>query len=134
MNSKTIQSHNLAESIHSLDTELSERFIGLDPNGYFIIRIDHSTNELIAEHFSNDIDDIGRSIDPITGKPIGCSDENLRSPIKIYKGKSAKELGIKLTEGSPPYPISKLDHALYIGRELQRAETCLLKGETYMQD
>ncbi|MEC9029342.1 MAG: DUF4346 domain-containing protein, partial [Cyanobacteriota bacterium] len=39
-----------------------------------------------------------------------------------------------LTEGQGPYPLSKLDHALYLGRELQRAESCLLSGTPYVQD
>ncbi|MCF8135408.1 MAG: DUF4346 domain-containing protein, partial [Synechococcus lacustris] len=30
--------------------------------------------------------------------------------------------------------ISKLDHALYLGRELQRAEACLENGNDYVQD
>ncbi|MFL0792348.1 MAG: DUF4346 domain-containing protein, partial [Prochlorococcus sp.] len=51
-----------------------------------------------------------------------------------FRGRSAKELGMQLTEGKGPYPISRLDHALYLGRELQKAETCLLTGETYLQD
>jgi dihydropteroate synthase len=31
-------------------------------------------------------------------------------------------------------PLSRLDHALYLGRELQKAELCLEQGIDYVQD
>ena len=43
-------------------------------------------------------------------------------------------MGIQLTEGDGPHPVSRLDHALYLGRELQKAEQCLRDGSTYVQD
>jgi dihydropteroate synthase len=52
----------------------------------------------------------------------------------VFRGRSAKELGIALSEGEGPWPISRLDHALYLGRELQRAERCLADGSKYIQD
>jgi dihydropteroate synthase len=52
----------------------------------------------------------------------------------VYRGKTAKQLGIELSEGDEPLPISRLDHALYLGRELQKAEQCLLEGRPYVQD
>jgi dihydropteroate synthase len=52
----------------------------------------------------------------------------------VYRGRSAKELGIALTEGDGPHPLSRLDHALYLGRELQKAEQCLAAGLPYVQD
>ena len=36
--------------------------------------------------------------------------------------------------GEGPSPLSRLDHALYLGRELQKAEWCLEQGLTYIQD
>ena len=39
-----------------------------------------------------------------------------------------------LTEGDGPLPLSRLDHALYLGRELQKAERCLDDGSDYIQD
>ena len=122
------------ELVRALDEQLSQRFIALDPKGYFIIKLDLSANELVVEHFSNNIDAEGRAIDPETGKPIECDALSPRSPLKIYRGSSAKEIGAKLTEGKGPHPLSKLDHALYLGRELQRAQECLLSGNTYIQD
>ncbi len=122
------------EQIHKLDEKLSQRFISLDPSGYFLIKLDASSKEILVEHYSNNIDDLGRAVDTETGQPIGCKDARERSPIKIYKGRSAKEIGIQLTEEENPPPISRLDHALYLGRELQKAEVCLLHRKPYFQD
>ena len=52
----------------------------------------------------------------------------------MFRGRSAKEIGIQLTEGEGPHPLSRLDHALYLGRELQKAEHCLRSGVDYVQD
>jgi len=120
--------------IRLVDEELSNRSISLDPKGYFLIRIDYESSELIVEHFLNNIDELGRATDPITGEPISCNQEKTRGPCKTFRGRTAKELGTKLTEGPLPYPLSKLDHALYLGRELQRAEGCLKDGLPYIQD
>ena len=41
---------------------------------------------------------------------------------------------IALAEGVGPHPLRRLDHALYLGRELQKAERCLIEGSDYVQD
>ena len=125
---------DLIHSIKVLDEKLSKRQIELDPKGYFIIRIEPKTKELILEHYLNDIDQKGRAIDPKSGEPIGCKTKSRNQPNNIYRGKSAKQLGIQISEGHGPFPISHLDHAIYIGRELQRAEQCLRTNEQYIQD
>ena len=125
---------DLIRSIKFLDDELSKRQIELDPKGYFLIKVESSTQELILEHYLNNIDKKGRAIDPESGEPIGCKERRSNQPSNIFRGKSAKEVGIQISEGQGPFPISCLDHAIYIGRELQRAETCLKKGEQYIQD
>ncbi|WP_269614563.1 DUF4346 domain-containing protein [Prochlorococcus marinus] len=133
MNNLELQ-EDLINSITLSDTKLSKRQIELDPKGYFLIKIEHKTNELILEHYLNDIDQKGRAIDPKSGEPIGCKTKNRNQPNNIYRGKSAKQLGIQISEGQGPFPISHLDHAIYIGRELQRAEQCLISGKQYIQD
>ena len=125
---------DLIQLIQLLDEKLSKRQIELDPKGYFLIKIEHLTNELILEHYLNNIDKQGRAVDPESGKLIGCKTKRLNQPSNIYRGKSAKEVGIKISEGNGQYPISRLDHAIYIGRELQRAEECLRTGKQYIQD
>lgn len=133
MNNLDLQ-EDLINSITLLDAKLSKRQIELDPKGYFLIKIEPKTNELILEHYLNDIDQKGRAIDPESGEPIGCKTKRRNQPSNIYRGKSAKQLGIQISEGHGPFPISHLDHAIYIGRELQRAEQCLISGKQYIQD
>ena len=117
-----------------LDDRLSQRFIDLDPAGYFLIKLDRQAGELIAEHYGNAIDERGLATDPATGEVISCRDAGPRTPQAVYRGRSAKELGILLTEGEGPHPLSRLDHALYLGRELQKAEAALDSGVDYVQD
>jgi len=118
----------------ALDEELSQRFIALDPAGYFLIRIEAEAGELVAEHYSNAINERGLATDPETGEVLACRGSGPRRPTATYRGRSAKELGIALTEGDGPHPISCLDHALYLGRELQKAQWCLEQGIPYVQD
>ena len=122
------------EQRRSLDERLSQRFIALDPAGYFLIKLDREAGELIAEHYSNAIDDRGLATDPETGEVISCKGAGPRAPVTIYRGRSAKELGMALTEGEGPHPLSCLDHALYLGRELQKAELALETSAPYIQD
>ena len=129
-----INNEGTFDQIDLLDAELSTRFIALDPRGYFIIKLDQSSKELVVEHYGNDIDQHGRAVDPETGEPLQCRGGQQRVPIKVYKGRTAKEVGIMLTEGAPPFPLSTFDHALYLGRELQKAEFCLRNKHHYIQD
>ena len=133
MNNLDLQ-EDLINSITLLDDKLSKRQIDLDPKGYFLIKIEPKTNELILEHYLNDIDQKGRAIDPESGEPIGCKTKSRNQPSNIYRAKSAKQLGIQISECHGPFPISRLDHAIYIGRELQKAERCLITGKQYIQD
>ena len=49
-----------------IDNNLSNRYIELDPNGYFIIKVDLEENKIILEHFLNNINDDGYALDPET--------------------------------------------------------------------
>ena len=124
----------MAEGTSSLDDQLSQRFIELDPSGYFLIKLDPEEGELVAEHYSNDVDERGRATDPKTGEVLACRGGGPRSPSTSFRGRTAKELGIALTEADGAPPLSRLDHALYLGRELQKAEACLKAGVPYTQD
>ncbi|MFN9990026.1 MAG: DUF4346 domain-containing protein [Cyanobacteriota bacterium] len=127
-------SNALSGDRKGLDDALSQRFIALDPAGYFLIKVDAQRQELVAEHYANTINDRGLATDPETGEVIRCQGAEPRKPLSIYRGRTAKELGILLTEGEGPFPITSLDHALYLGRELQKAEQCLNAGQVYIQD
>jgi len=118
----------------ALDEGLSQRPIDLDPAGYFLILVDLEAAELVAEHYGNGIDERGLATDPETGEVLSCRNAGPRTPVAVFRGRTAKELGIALTEGGGPHPLSRLDHALYLGRELQKAEAALLAGEPYVQD
>jgi len=115
------------------DNKLSKRDIVLDSSGYFIIKIDQINKKIVVEHYLNNIDEKGIALDPITNKPIQCDKQNKRQYNKIFEGNTAKEIGILITEKNTNL-LSKLDHALYLGRELQKAEECLLKDHEYIQD
>ena len=116
-----------------IDKKLSQRDIVLDSSGYFIIKIDQINKKIVVEHYLNNIDEKGIALDPITNKPIQCDKQNKRQYNKIFEGNTAKEIGILITEKNNNL-LSKLDHALYLGRELQKAEECLLKDHEYIQD
>ena len=124
---------NLKREIEITDKKLSQRDIILDPFGYFIIKINQINKKIVVEHYLNNIDENGIALDPITNKPIQCDNQNKRQYNKIFEGNTAKEIGILITEKNNNL-ISKLDHALYLGRELQKAEECLLKNDEYIQD
>ena len=116
-----------------IDSNLSNRYIDLDPYGYFIIKVDLKENKIILEHFLNNINDDGYALDPETNEQIKCDSQNKRVSNEIFKGISAKQLGILITEERNDL-ITRLDHALYLGRELQKAEECLYKRLPYIQD
>ena len=116
-----------------IDNNLSNRYIDLDPNGYFIIKVDLEEKKIILEHFLNNINDDGYALDPETNEPIKCDSQNKRVSNEVFKGISAKQLGIMITEERNDL-ITRLDHALYLGRELQKAEECLYKKLPYIQD
>ena len=116
-----------------IDTELSKRNINLDPNGYFLIKIDLINKKIVIEHYLNKINKKGLAIDPDTNMPITCREENIRQYNKIFIGDTAKEVAILISEKEKGL-ISKIDHALYLGRELQKAEECIKKNIQYVQD
>ncbi len=125
-------SKSLDEKI-KIDNNLSNRYIDLDPNGYFIIKVDLEENKIILEHFLNNINDEGYAIDPETNEPIKCDSKAKKVCNEVFKGVSAKQIGIMITEERNDL-VTKFDHALYLGRELQKAEECLYKKLTYIQD
>ena len=116
-----------------IDKNLSNRYIDLDPKGYFIIKVDLEKNKIVLEHFLNNINENGYAIDPETSEPIKCDSQAKRLSNEVFEGISAKQLGILITEERNDL-ISRLDHALYLGRELQKAEECLYKKLPYIQD
>ena len=128
-----MDSKNSFDEKTMIDNNLSNRYIDLDPNGYFIIKVDLEENKIILEHFLNNINDDWYALDPETNEPIKCDSQNKRVSNEVFKGISAKQLGIFITEERNDL-ITRFDHALYLGRELQKAEECLYKKLPYIQD
>ncbi|KAG2437230.1 hypothetical protein HXX76_005893 [Chlamydomonas incerta] len=140
--------------LRALDDKLSWRPLQLDPAGYYIIKLDREARELIAEHYSNNINEKGLAVDDETGEVIGCKkSSSVRLPRRVFRGRTAKELSVRILEqrqqgqaeepgqegtdaqeqGALPW-ISRLEHANYLGREFVRAEMALLTGTEYVQD
>lgn len=124
----------LIESIQTIDKKLSQRYIELDPAGYFIIYLDRPAGLICVKHFTNIINEQGLAVDPETGKVIPAKGKVERTAQTIFMGKTAKELCVKIIEKTKPCPLTMLDHAAYLGRELTRAEFALINGEEYIQD
>jgi dihydropteroate synthase len=123
-----------AAELAALDDQLSKRFIELDPDGYFLIFLEREAGLICAAHYTNTISEKGLALDPETGKPLPVRGKVERVPTQVFKGRTAKELGMKITEQAQPCPLSCLDHALYLGREFVRAEVALVQGTDYVQD
>jgi len=78
----------------------------LDKKGYFLIRIQKGFIE------------VGH-----------CVNDNV--PCKLVKGKNVEELIYKIIDLGL---ISDLEHAAYLGKEVQKAFVCLKLGKNYIQD
>lgn len=124
----------LAEELIALDNKLSNRYIELDPAGYFLIYLDRPAGLICAKHYTNTINEKGLACDPETGEPLPCTGKVERTATKLFTGRTAKELCIKIFEEAKPSPIEYLDHAAYLGREFVRAEIALVTGQEYVQD
>lgn len=123
------------QALTDLDNRLSQRFIELDPGGYFLIYLDRELGLICAKHFTNVINDKGLACDPETGEPLPCEGGVQRQHSHVYTGRTAKELCIAIFEASDrPCPVSMVDHAAYLGREFVRAEMALISGQEYVQD
>ena len=123
-----------ADALSAIDDKLSKRHINLDPSGYFIIYLDREAGLICAKHFTNVIDDRGLAVDPETGKVIPAKGKVERTQSTLFTGRTAKELCIAIFEQTQPCPVTLLDHAAYLGRELVRAENALISGQEYVQD
>lgn len=122
------------ENLTAIDDQLSKRDIALDPGGYFIIYLDRDAGLICAKHYTNIIDDRGLAVDPETGKVIPAKGKVERTNVTLFTGRTAKEICVKIFEATNPIPVTKIDHAAYLGREFLRAEIALINGQEYIQD
>ena len=124
----------MTTSRQAIDDELSKRDLVLDPGGYFIIYLDREAGTICAKHYSNAINDRGLAIDPATGEVIPARGKVDRPIESMYTGRTAKEICVSLFENRGACPVTRLDHAAYLGREFMRAELALAHDLDYVQD
>lgn len=124
----------LSSTVTAIDDKLSQRFIDLDPKGYFVIYLDREKQLICAKHYTNTINDRGLATDPETGTPIPAKGKVSRSYNAIFTARTAKEMCIKILEELNPPLLTMLDHAAYLGREFVRAEIALVSETDYIQD
>jgi len=79
-----------------------------DSKGYFLIRINKETKEIEVGH---------------------CLKNN--EVLTIIRGKNPEEVMYKIIDENL---VSLLDHAAYLGKELQKAHTALTQNLPYCQD
>lgn len=84
--------------------------LSLDPCGYVKIAVDTEAREIVLQHYSPSPDN-------------DLLDE--------YRGDNPSAMARELYQREV---ISDISHAMYIGMQLERAWSCLLNGEEYVQD
>lgn len=87
-----------------------------DKKGFFIILVDHNKKKIIIEHYNYVKDN----------KLIKTGKIN-----QVLEGTKAEELYKEIIKRGL---LSRLDHASYLGKELQKAEQALKHGLEYTQD
>ncbi|MCS6960151.1 MAG: DUF4346 domain-containing protein [Pseudanabaenaceae cyanobacterium SKYGB_i_bin29] len=118
----------------AIDEELSKRDLHLDPAGYFIIYVDRVDQLIVAEHYTNVINEQGLAVNPETGEVIPAKGRTGRIPTRVFRGKTAKQVCVEIFEKTEPVPVSQFSHSAYLGRELQKAEWALYHNTEYVQD
>lgn len=98
------------EGVEVIEAKINSEYYAHDPKGWFKIYLDREKREIIL-HYKKSYKDTKSSL-IIKGK----------DPSSIYR--KVAELGL----------ISKIDHACYLGSELQKAYIALKLGKSYIQD
>ena len=118
-----------------LDKYLSARNLAMDDKGYFMMKLDHDKGVIRATYHSCIKNDKGEICDVHGNKISCCGKSNTPEPMKVFEGRTAKELTVKIFERwEHAKELVTLGHAAYVGREAQRAEQCLFAGKFYQQD
>lgn len=80
----------------------------LDPNGQFLFTVDHEAGEIVVQHLSDD-------------------------GVLLHEYRSPRPQRIQ-HELARDCAISDINHAIYVGRQLSRAEMCLKTGEKFVEE
>jgi adenosyl cobinamide kinase/adenosyl cobinamide phosphate guanylyltransferase len=123
-----------------LDKSLSARRLDMDDGGYFVMKVDATRGVIRATYHRCTKNEHGDVCD-VHGLKIGCHDAddggkgNGLEPTIIFEGRTAKELTVRIfEEWNMAKHLVTVGHAAYIGREAQRAESCMHAGRLYQQD
>jgi len=131
---KPLTSAELTER-EMLDQFLSTRSLKMDDKGYFMLKNDHAKGVIRATYHSCIKNEKGEVCD-MQGKKISCCDGSKSpEPMETFEGRTAKELTVMIFERwEYAKELVTVGHAAYIGREIQKAEDCLLAAKFYQQD
>ena len=105
-------------SVEPIEAEKNVRLI-LDPKGFFVIFIDKGRKEIVVEFYEN-VSKKKDSKKPDTGKLMAT-----------VCGRNAEALCHTIVREDL---VSRMEHATYLGREIQKAEFALVSGLSYEQD
>ena len=106
----TVISHSISIDPKELDRALTvvgkrKWKMHLDPMGYFRVTIDG--DEILVEHRAEDV------------------------TLKEYRGRTAVSLQHQIARD---VAVSNINHAMYLGRQLAKAEMALKEGREFVQD
>lgn len=79
-----------------------------DPEGFFLVLVDSEAKKLVCEHYTND-----------------------HILNEVIRGEKASDIANTVIKRGL---LSRLDHAVYLGKELAKAESALFLGLKYVQD
>lgn len=102
-------SKNMMEGVQSLDAEQSDEY-SADPKGCFKILLDRDKGEIVLLHYHR---------------------TNLDKPNLIIRGKKAADVYKTAVKKGL---LSTVEHAAYLGAEVEKAEVALKLGRSYIQD
>lgn len=101
--------------------------IVLDPKGFFIILLDREKKEIIVEHYQAEWDE--EALKKYSGDWKACMKSHKLN--EVITGKNASEIcHTIIREGL----VSRLEHAAYLGKEIQKAENALKNNLSYEQE
>jgi thymidylate synthase len=81
--------------------------VDIDPNGQFTVSVDHDAGEIVLHHTSNE-----------------------GVPLHEYRARKAERIQHELARDCA---VSDINHAIYVGRQLAKAERCLETGEEFVE-
>ncbi|MFQ6135426.1 MAG: dihydropteroate synthase-like protein, partial [Nitrososphaerales archaeon] len=99
----------ITEGVRVLDAEPADEYAA-DPKGYFKILLDRAERGIILIHYSR---------------------ANLEQPDLIIRGKNAADVYKTAVKRGL---LSTIEHAAYLGSEVEKAEVALKLGRSYTQD